>query len=88
MRGAREVIMQSNAPKHAFDKRDKRFAFSWRAMSTRESDARLGSECGGVLTGAFGASGGIGRRAGFRIQYRKMCGFKSRLAHQCRVDLP
>ncbi len=28
------------------------------------------------------ASGGIGRRAGLRIQYRKMCGFNSRLAHQ------
>lgn len=29
----------------------------------------------------FWASGGIGRRAGFRIQYRKVCGFDSRLAH-------
>ena len=32
------------------------------------------------------ASGGTGRRAGFRIQYRKMCGFDSRLAHQTREN--
>ena len=27
------------------------------------------------------SSGGIGRRAGFKIQYFRMCGFKSRLEY-------
>jgi hypothetical protein len=27
-------------------------------------------------------SGGIGRRAGFRFRYRKVCGFKSLLVHR------
>ena len=32
----------------------------------------------------FGESGGTGRHAGLRIQWRKPCGFKSRLSHQGR----
>ncbi len=34
------------------------------------------------------ASGEIGRRAGFRFQCLRTCGFKSRLAHQIKKTVP
>jgi hypothetical protein len=34
------------------------------------------------------ASGEIGRRAGFRFQCLRTCGFKSRLAHQMKKRFP
>ena len=46
---------------------------------------RGGSSCAGCDPPGIRGSGGIGRRAGLRIQWGNPCGFESRLSHSANM---